>query len=178
MSAEEKETGAEMKEKQDSPLTQAADYFKEEQIFEFAEGLPAFEDARQFVFVCNEATRPFVFMRSLDVEDLGFVCIDPFIVCPDYKPRISDADTEALGLESPADVLILTIVTANADVKQTTTNLQGPLVINMRTRQCRQVICDNQKYPVRYNMWEAMGELDESVEVEEESKSTKDRSAA
>jgi flagellar assembly factor FliW len=134
---------------------------KPENVFHFPEGLPAFEEAKDFVFLCKPETSPFIFMRAIEPLDLGFVCVDPFLICPEYKPRINDADTAFLGLNSPDEVLLLSIVTVNKDVRKTTANLQGPLAINLRTCKGKQIICDGQGYPVRYGMWEALGRLAE-----------------
>lgn len=134
---------------------------KPENVFHFPDGLPAFEDAKDFVFLCRPETSPFIFMRAVMPGDLGFVCIDPFLVCPDYKPRISDADATLLELSDPADALILSIVTTSTDVRKTTVNLQGPLAINIRTCRGKQVICDAQGYPVRYRIWDALDRLAE-----------------
>lgn len=132
-----------------------------DQTFYFPEGLPAFEEARQFVFICKPETSPFVFMRSLEVDRLGFVCVDPFLICPDYQPRLSEADTAFLELTTPAEVLLLSIVNPAPDVRQTTANLQGPLAINLRTGRGKQIFCDRQDYPVRYGIWQALEQMEE-----------------
>lgn len=149
-----------------------------ENVFQFPEGLPAFEDAKQFVFLCKPETSPFIFMRAIEPLDLGFVCIDPFLICPEYKPRISDADTAFLGLNSPDDVLLLSIVTANTDVQKTTANLQGPLAVNLRTCKGRQIICDGQGYPIRYGIWEALERMAERERMDKSEEAEAIRSAA
>jgi flagellar assembly factor FliW len=125
-------------------------------VFHFPEGLPAFEEVKEYVLLCKPETTPFLFLRAMEPANLGFVCIDPFLISPGYKPRISDADAAALEINGSDEILILSIVTASPDVRKTTANLQGPLVINLRTRKGRQIICDHQDYPVRYGIWEAL----------------------
>lgn len=127
-----------------------------DKVFLFPEGLPAFEEVRQFIFACKPETAPFIFMRALEPVQLGFVCIDPFLICPGYKLDLSDADTAFLDIATPDDVLILSIVTPSPDVHQTTANLQSPLCINMRTCRGRQIIFAEQDYPVRYFIWEEL----------------------
>ena len=130
------------------------------QLFFFPEGVLAFEHARQFVFLCKPETAPFIFMRALEPAYLGFVCIDPFLICPDYQPRISDADAAFLELNTPDEALLLSVVNPAPDVRQTTANLQGPMVINLRTGRGRQILCENQNYPVRYAIWNALEQRD------------------
>ena len=127
-----------------------------DKVFQFPDGLPAFEEVRQFFFAFKPETAPFIFMRALEPKQVGFVCIDPFLICPGYKLDLSDADAAFLEITNPNEVLILSIVTPSPDVHQTTANLQSPLVINLRTGCGRQVIFAAQNYPVRYSIWEAL----------------------
>ncbi len=132
---------------------------KSENVFHFPEGLPAFEDVKEFIFLMRPETTPFVFMHSLNPPDLAFVCMDPFLVYENYAPRISDADTSFLRLQTPEDTLLLAIVTAREDVRECTVNLQAPVVINIQSCVGKQVICDGQQYPVRHKIWEALDRI-------------------
>jgi flagellar assembly factor FliW len=125
-------------------------------IFHFPEGIPAFENAKEFVFIHKPDVSPFIFMHAVKPKDLAFVCIDPFIIFPDYRPRISEADAGALHLASPADLLLLSIVTIAKDPINTTANLQGPIAINIQASIGKQIICENQGYPIRFKIWEAL----------------------
>ncbi|MFH0878197.1 MAG: flagellar assembly protein FliW [Lentisphaerota bacterium] len=138
-----------------------------ENIFHFPEGLPAFENVKEFVFLCKPDTRPFFFMHALNPPDLAFVCVDPFLICPDYQPRISEADAKFLHIERPEDALIMTIVTVTKDMHDITTNLQGPVAVNIQACLGKQIICDGQSYPVRYRIWDALNKL--NIEEQERS---------
>jgi flagellar assembly factor FliW len=138
----------------------------ENSVFLFPDGLPAFEEAKQFVFTCKPETSPLLFMCATEPANLGFACIDPFLICPEYKPRISDADAAFLEINDTDEILILSIVTASPDVRKTTANLQGPLAINLRTRKGKQIICDRQDYPVRYAIWDALERMAEGPTAE------------
>jgi len=131
-----------------------------ENIFHFPDGLPAFENAKEFVFLCKPDTRPFFFMKSVKTPGLSFVCIDPFIICPDYAPRISETDMKFLHLDSMSNALVASIVTPSRNIEGTTANLQGPIIVNIQACICKQVICDGQNYPVRYRIWEALNSKD------------------
>lgn len=130
-----------------------------ENIFHFPEGLLGFEDIKEFIFLLQPDTRPFIFMHALNPPDLTFVCIDPFMVCPDYKPRITDADTKKLNIKDQSDALLLSIVTVQKDVRNCTTNLQGPILINIQSCVGKQILCDGQNYPVRFRIWEALDNM-------------------
>ncbi|HBA83825.1 MAG TPA: flagellar assembly protein FliW [Verrucomicrobia bacterium] len=140
-----------------------------ENIFHFPEGLPAFENVKEFVFLCKSDTRPFFFMHALNPPDLAFVCVDPFMICPDYRPRIGEADAKFLHLERPEDTLIISIVTVTKDMHNITANLQGPVVVNIQACIGKQIICDGQNYPVRYRIWDALSKMNVAEEARPES---------
>ncbi|MCM8537865.1 MAG: flagellar assembly protein FliW [Lentisphaeraceae bacterium] len=126
-----------------------------EVIFTFENGLPAFEDCKEFIFVMEKQLEPFLVMQSLNQEDLSFVCIDPFIITDDYTVKINEGIMETLEVEDRHDILIMTVVTVDPDMTKTTANLVGPIILNMKTNKGMQVILDdiNPEY-VRYNVWD------------------------
>ena len=136
-----------------------------ENIFNFPEGLPAFENVKQFVFVHKPNTTPFLFMTALEPADLSFVCVDPFLICPSYAPRVSEADMNFLHVENSDSLLLLSIVTVTPEAENITANLQGPLAINMNACIGRQIVCENSNYPVRYRMWDALNRVREAEAV-------------
>ncbi len=127
-----------------------------EHIFHFPLGLPAFEDFKNYVFTIKPDTRPFMFMNAVEPAGLSFVCVDPFLVHPNYAPRIGPADQEFLRASHTEDILLLSIVTVRPEVQETTANLQGPLAINIRSSIGKQIICEGQSYPVRHRIWDAI----------------------
>jgi flagellar assembly factor FliW len=88
---------------------------------------------------------PFLWMKlRSDKDDLHFVVIEPGGIVPGYEPEIFDADAEDLDLQSPAEAMILNIVTLRRrDPVEASANLIGPLVVNRRTRIGRQLVISN-----------------------------------
>jgi len=126
---------------------------------------------KEFVFLSRPDTSPFFIMQSLEPRDLSFVCINPFMVCPEYAPVISKADTRSLELQSPEDVFLFCLVTVTPDVTRITANLHAPVVINIRTGIGRQILCEGQSYPVRYRLWDAAGRMEQSQRNETQKRS-------
>ncbi len=139
-----------------------ADILDENSVFNFPEGVPAFEDAKRFVIVINPKIKPFLYLKSLDVEGLGFICVDPFLVCSDFTVNIPAKDKSLLELKNSEDALILSLVTVDSDPKNTTTNLLAPVVINIENNTGVQVILDD-KNPVRYRIWEGLEAFEKSL---------------
>ncbi len=145
-----------------------------EHIFHFPLGLPAFEDFKNYVFTIKPDTRPFMFMNAVEPAGLSFVCVDPFLVHPNYAPRIGLADQEFLRASHTEDILLLSIVTVRPEVQETTANLQGPLAINIRSSIGKQIICEGQSYPVRHRIWDAI----ENMRTNEAPRETRRQQAA
>ena len=124
-------------------------------VFNFPDGIPAFEDSKRFVLMVNDKIKPFFYFKSLDVKGLSFVCIDPFLVCKGYSVKLSAKDQSLLGLEDVNTAFVLSLVTVEKDPRKTTTNLLAPIVINMENLSGRQVILD-ENFPVRFNIWDGL----------------------
>lgn len=130
-----------------------------ENVFTFPAGILGFEAIKEYVFLLNEKVAPFLFMQSLDASNLSFVCIETFLIKPDYSIKLPEACVDTLKLQSPSDALILSLVTVNSDIREFTANLMSPVVVNMRNSIAMQYIPDQSEYPVRFNIWEALEQL-------------------
>lgn len=139
---------------------------EQEVIFSFENGLPAFEDCKDFIFVMEKKLEPFIIMQSLNDEGLSFVCVDPFIITDDYTVRVKENIMDSLGIETQDDMMVLAVVTVNPDMTKTTANLVGPIVLNVKNNKAMQVILDDvdAEY-VKYNVWDGatmMEDLEDS----------------
>ena len=130
-------------------------------IFEFDKGLPAFENSRRFIFILDEKVAPFVVMQAVDDASLSFVCVDPFTVKEHFEIKISEAVEERMDIQDNAEILILSFVTVSPEMTETTANLLGPIVLNMRNNKASQVIQDHlDPSLVRYNIWQGLEAMD------------------
>lgn len=131
-------------------------------IFTFPDGVPAFEGYRNFVFFCNTDMQPFFFMKSIGISpEVSFVCIDPFLICPEYNIRLGHADRKALELKRNEDAFVFSFVTVRDDVTEITANLQGPVVLNQKKGIGRQIITESGQYDVRFKVWDALMKIDD-----------------
>lgn len=120
----------------------------------FPDGLPAFEKVKEFIVISNEEEAPFLWLQACSKPNLAFICIDPFLVHPNYRPEINDDDVEFLKLAKEEDAFILSIVNIRSNNNNTdgvTCNLVGPIIINWKERVGKQVIIKNHfDYNVRH----------------------------
>lgn len=138
-------------------------------IFAFPDGVPAFEDYKQFVLYCNTDMQPFFFMKSIGISpEISFVCVDPFLICADYQVRIGLADLKALDLKRGEDAFVFSIVTVRDNPCDITANLQAPVILNLKNCQGRQVISEGTKHDVRFRVWDALMLAETEAEMTDE----------
>ena len=108
-------------------------------IVEFPSGLLGFEHLKKFALVGRTQEAPFLWLEGPKDSRISFIVVPPKHVVQDYQPDLSDEDVKFLGLKSPNEALVLTIVTLQGQ-GQASINLKGPIVINARTRIGKQVV--------------------------------------
>lgn len=115
-------------------------------LFNFPEGLHGFETHHEFALVpCGR--EGFWWLQSADEPSLAFLLVDPFNVQAGYEVDLGSGDETFLGLTTPTDALVLTVVTLpSSKGGQATTNLRGPLVFNTRTQRARQIVSSVEGY--------------------------------
>jgi len=88
---------------------------------------------------------PFLWMKLHGAADhIHFIVIEPGGIVPGYEPEIFDEDAERLDLRTPAEAMVLNIVTLQRqNPVEATANLIGPVIVNRRTRIGRQLVISN-----------------------------------
>ncbi|MSU00136.1 flagellar assembly protein FliW [Tissierella pigra] len=122
---------------------------QKEKIIHFPEGIPAFEEEKEFVIILNHDS-PFSYLQSVKNENLSFIIINPFEIFSDYDILIPETAKNRLKIEKQEDIMIYTIVVIPEDVENTTTNLLGPIVINTKEMLGKQVILDDKRYNTKH----------------------------
>jgi len=129
--------------------------YSADSVFQFLEGIPAFEDQTAFVFLDQPQTHPLVFMQSLRYPGLCFISVPVFVVDPAYRLDLVSEDFVSLDLapelapQIGSDILCLALVTVSKGADPTV-NLASPVVLNLRNRKGGQVIQPSAGYSVRH----------------------------
>lgn len=126
----------------------------EKELLELQEGLFGFEKYTKFALL-NSEYEPFIWLQSLEDENLAFLLIDPFLICPDYEADIDDEALLKIGIEKPEDIIIMTIVTIPSN-GAITANFQGPLVINKNNRKCLQIVLNDNRWTTKFDVLNAL----------------------
>ena len=120
----------------------------------FPHGLFGFESLKEYVLL-NAEQEPFYWLQSLDVEQVAFILINPFLFRPDYEMNIDNEELLPIGITDPGKAVIFAIVTIPPD-NPMTANLQGPLVINRETRLGLQAVLTDSRWRTKHDILEEL----------------------
>jgi flagellar assembly factor FliW len=125
---------------------------EQDQIVQFTQGIPGFEDSHRFVLIPVGDDVPFSYLQCIDNEKLSFLVTEPFAFFPDYEFVISDNVKEELRIEAAKQVAVLTIVSVQGKLTDATVNLLAPIVINHQTSIGRQIILHDSAYMTKHRL--------------------------
>jgi flagellar assembly factor FliW len=125
------------------------------QIIRFPGGLYGFEKFKDYALL-DADQKPFFWLQSIDVQEIAFVLIDPFLIRSDYRPDVSDGELADIGVKAQDDALVLAIVTIPQGTGPITANLMGPLVINRHSRLAIQTIVQDSRWKTKHDIMDEL----------------------
>lgn len=124
--------------------------YSEDNIITFTEGMCGFEKLRKYILVPIENNDMFSVLHSVEDLEVGFIVMSPFDIEKNYSVKLEQELTKKLKIKDSSDVIILNTVTLKKDVKDITTNLLAPIIINIKERLGKQIILDNSEYSIKH----------------------------
>ena len=118
------------------------------EMISFPHGLPGFEECKSFVIFTADAA-PFQWLTSVEGPAASFLTVDPRVVLPTFRYRLSAADLSRLGATANTPLLWLAIVLVEGD-GTVTANLRAPIVVNPAAMVGHQVMPQDCLYPLRH----------------------------
>ncbi|MEL7207172.1 MAG: flagellar assembly protein FliW, partial [Actinomycetota bacterium] len=118
---------------------------------QFAEPLLGFPDSSRYVVVEVEDS-PYFWLQSAEESEVAFLAVSPFLFFPNYDLELADEDQRSLEIESPDQAEVMTLLTIHrtgGSAQSITANLLGPIVVNVDTRQARQIVLQTDQYSTR-----------------------------
>ncbi|RPH82003.1 MAG: flagellar assembly protein FliW [Nitrospiraceae bacterium] len=126
-----------------------------ETLLTFPSGLLGFSEWTRYVMLDHDTDAPFKWLHCVEEASLAFVVIDPALFNPSYQITISsEARFEVGGNETDELSLVVILTIPSDDPSAVTANLRGPLLMNPRTRLCKQLVL-TEDYPTRYPVFSA-----------------------
>ena len=123
----------------------------EHQKITFPMGLFGFETLKEYVLLDAER-QPFYWLQSMDLEEVAFVLINPFLFRPDYEMDVDNEELSKIGINDPGKAIIFSIVTVPYDGKPLTANLQGPLIINKESKLGMQAVLTDSRWKTKHDI--------------------------
>jgi len=122
-----------------------------DKVFSFPQGLIGFESYRDFVLIDRANKSLFFWLQSFSHPDLCFLLIESAKVLDSYKPVLSKEDNAFLQIKNGSEISFLSLVTVEDESHENIfINLKSPIALNPESRIGRQIILDEDCYPVRY----------------------------
>lgn len=122
------------------------------QVIHFQDGLPGFEDMKDFVILNNYDTDdpvPFMWLQSTQDSTLAFVVTIPFFMRPDYEFEIPNDICSRLDLKDPSQAGIYSICKIGGSIDSMTVNLRSPIIVNVENKQAVQLVLTDTRYSSR-----------------------------
>lgn len=94
-------------------------------------------------------------LQSLEDETLSFILMNPFMICTDYDPKLSEQDLNELEANSLDNISFYVISVIKEPISQSTVNLRAPLAVNALNRKAKQVMLEQPEYTFRH----ALGDM-------------------
>ncbi|MCK4660494.1 MAG: flagellar assembly protein FliW [Phycisphaerae bacterium] len=120
----------------------------DQRLITFPEGILGFPKTKVYALVQTGENSGFYWLQAVDRADLAFVVCDPRLFVADYRVPIRREEMRVLGVKAPSDAQVFVIV--NKVDELLTGNLQGPLVVNVTTREGKQLVLSDKRYSTRH----------------------------
>ncbi len=120
----------------------------DQRLITFPGGILGFPNNPVYTLVQTGENSGFYWLQAVDRPELAFVVCDPRLFVADYRVPIRQEELDALSVPDPAGVQVFVIVNKVDDLL--TGNLQGPLVINVATREGKQLVLSDKRHSTRH----------------------------
>lgn len=127
-----------------------------EDIINMSEGILGFENLKQFFVVDPGDSTLILWLQSIEDQKIAFPVIEPKIFKPDYTAKLLPSDMNSVELESLNQAKIYSILTIPSDISQMSANLKAPIVINNEKQIAKQIVLQDSKLSVKYEMYKEL----------------------
>ena len=123
-------------------------------LIDFEQGLPGFEELRQFVMINADGAGPVYWLQSVEEPQIALSVVDPFELVPDYALELGDQELDALQLEDERELMVLGVTVIPKDIRKMTVNLAAPILINTRQGIGKQIVMDDKRFSTRHPVYD------------------------
>ena len=120
----------------------------DQRLIRFPKGILGFPDQQEYALIQTAEQSEFYWLQAVHRADLAFVVCDPRLFVPDYVVPVKLEDLSQIALSDPSTAQVFIIV--NKVDNMLTGNLQGPLIVNVETREAKQLVLSDRRYSTRH----------------------------
>lgn len=124
----------------------------------FDQGVIGYPDYRDF-FLLHDSEREgksFIsWLQSADDDCFALPVVDPLVVDETYNPLVEDEILAGLGSVED-EFTVLTTIRVPAEIEKMTVNMKAPIIVNVTTQKCCQIIIENQGYDIRKPVYDIL----------------------
>lgn len=135
-------------------------------VLHFAQGLPGFEELKEFVILEADESKPLYWLQSTENMHICLPVIIPFELMDDYFIEIRDNELSELGISNESDLLLMNVVVIPTEFEKMTANMAAPLVVNAKLGIGKQIIIDSKDLSVRYPIYDIIMQKLKGVEAD------------
>lgn len=128
----------------------------DQDIINFPEGILGFENCKRFFVIDPSDGSLVLWLQSVSDPDVAFPIIEPEIFKPNYTPDLMPSDIRTLELDHVKDAKVYTVLTIPVDVTKMSANLKAPIIINSKKNSGRQIVLQDNKLEVKYEMYQEL----------------------
>ncbi len=127
--------------------------YDENDVVTFPKPILGFDNLSKYIFV-GEITEefPFVWLQSIEDESVVFIVTNPFLFVESYDFNIQDDDLSLIETDKIEDIEVLTMIVIPENIKDITTNLRSPIIVNKTKKIATQVILE-EDYNVKHKLF-------------------------
>jgi flagellar assembly factor FliW len=126
---------------------------KEEEIINFPEGIPGFEESRRHVLLDIPENEVFRILQDVEDEFVSFVVTDPWSFFESYDFDIPDEELLKINISKEEQLSVMNIVTLSDEFENSTVNLLAPVVVNKDDRAGKQYVLNSGKYTTKHPLF-------------------------
>ena len=130
---------------------------KEETIITFKGGIPGFPEEK-YVIIEDEENKVFFWLQSIENPIVALPLINASFFIKDYNPIIKN---QLFSETKKENLAIYNIVTIPENIKEMTTNLKGPIIIDTSTMFGMQVACEGD-FEVKHKLFDNLNNHENS----------------
>ncbi|UOQ94397.1 flagellar assembly protein FliW [Halobacillus shinanisalinarum] len=125
---------------------------EENEKIRFEQGLPGFEGYRSFVLLPVDETGVYYALQSCEEPSVSLIVVSPYLFYKAYEFELGEQMQLDLGIGKPDDVVVYSVVTLREPFKESTINLQAPIIVNVNNGKAKQLILVDEVYQTRHSL--------------------------